>query len=35
VWAQLYLKSARREVVLQKLRDNLQVINPGYTGFLN
>jgi asparagine synthase (glutamine-hydrolysing) len=35
VWAQLYLKSAPKEVVLQKLRDNLEVINPGYTGFLN
>jgi asparagine synthase (glutamine-hydrolysing) len=35
VWAQLYLKNASREVVLGKLRNHLEVINPGYTGFLN
>ena len=35
VWAQLYLKNAPRETVLGRLRNHLEVINPGYTGFLN
>ena len=35
VWAQLYLKDKTRDVVLGKLRDNLQVVNPGYSGFLS
>jgi asparagine synthase (glutamine-hydrolysing) len=35
VWAQLYLKDAPRDAVVGKLRDHLQVVNPGYTGFLN
>jgi asparagine synthase (glutamine-hydrolysing) len=35
VWAQLYLKNASCEAVLAKLRNHLEVINPGYAGFLS
>jgi asparagine synthase (glutamine-hydrolysing) len=35
VWAQLYLRDTPREAVLGQLRQNLEIINPNYTGFLN
>ncbi|HJT80187.1 MAG TPA: hypothetical protein VJ719_03235, partial [Chthoniobacterales bacterium] len=35
VWAELYLRDATRDKLVGKLRDHLQVVNPGYTGFLN
>ena len=35
VWARQYLRDTPRDAVLAKLRDHLQVVNPGYTGFLN
>jgi len=35
VWAQLYLRAKPREAVLSQLRQHLEIINPGYTGFLN